>query len=122
MSDSLPAGRQSSNDPPVAPTAAVDEKGDVLQWGLGFDTSPEGANPSKTLKHHNIVKLEATKDKLFALSKKGEVFVVPSALEKQQVNAEARRESGWWAVWQSRDPGTDLEKLRTDSPLGSGEK
>lgn len=102
--------------------AAVDEKGDVLQWGLGFDPSPSGASPRKTLQHQDIVKLSATKNKLYALNRSGEVFVVPAELEKQRLGAEARRESGWWAVWQSKDPGTDVEKLRTDSTLSRGEK
>lgn len=104
------------------PPAAVDENGDVLQWGLGFDPSPASSSPRKTLQHHNIVKLTATAHKLFAVSKSGEVFVIPAALEKQQVGAEGRKEGSWWAVWKGKDAGTDVERLKTDTPLARGEK
>lgn len=56
------------------------------------------------------------------MSKNGEVFVIPATLEKQQVGAERRQEGSWWAVWKSKDPGTDVEKLKTDSPFSRGEK
>lgn len=100
--------------------AAVDKKGSVYIWGSGFDASSE---PRVTLQHHDIVKLIPTANKLFCLSRKGEAFVIPSALASQQANEQDRRSSAaWWKVWASRDPGTDIVKLTTDSPLASGEK
>lgn len=102
----------------------MDEKGDVLEWGLGFTSSPDAdASPQPTLRNHDIVKLCATPFKIFALSRKGEVLVFPSTLARQRVNEEERKShAAWWKVWWGRDAGTDVEKLRADSPLARGEK
>ncbi|SCZ95831.1 BZ3500_MvSof-1268-A1-R1_Chr8-1g09826 [Microbotryum saponariae] len=104
--------------------AAVDEKGDVLQWGSGFDSSPVAtATPRPTLRGYDVLKLTATPHKIFALTRKGEVIVFPSSSERQQINEEQRRSnSSWWKVWGSTDHGTDHEKIMPEQALAKGEK
>ncbi|KAK4698803.1 hypothetical protein P7C70_g7468, partial [Phenoliferia sp. Uapishka_3] len=110
---------------------AVDAKGDVLQWGLGFDpTSPQtgsdSAAPHVALRNRDILSVVASEAKIYALNRKGEVLVFPSELEKQQVGAEARASGdAWWKMgWAfgSGNPGCDVEKLKSDVKLASGEK
>ncbi|KAK4048724.1 hypothetical protein OIO90_005717 [Microbotryomycetes sp. JL221] len=100
--------------------AAADAKGDVIMWGGGFsDTQRE---PQTTLRHRNIVKLVAASSKVFALSKKGELFVFPTRREDQNANEDQRSgDSAWWKFWAGRDPGTDVETIKTNVPLTSGE-
>lgn len=106
-----------------SPTAAVDKKGDVLLWGNGFNVSSTPSAPRLSLQHHDIIKLLPTATKLFCLSRDGNVYVIPSDLEKQRANERDRQSNAaWWKVWASRDPGTDVEQLKPDSPLTRGEK
>lgn len=100
---------------------AVDANGDVLQWGLGFfdETSrsadpeavplgrrrdrtsanqlaPLGANqglaPVRTLVGKDIVKVTASDLKVYALSRKGEVFVFSAV---QALQRPAQSQGGW---------------------------
>ncbi|KAM0792159.1 hypothetical protein ACM66B_004856 [Microbotryomycetes sp. NB124-2] len=101
--------------------AAVDAQGDVIMWGQGF--SEQETEPTMTLRHRNIIKLVATSSKVFALSKKGELFVFPAQQTDQKVDEHKRSgDSAWWKFWASKNPGTDVEQVNTNVPLASGEK
>ncbi|KAF9452253.1 RCC1/BLIP-II [Macrolepiota fuliginosa MF-IS2] len=58
--------------------ACVDARGDVYQWGDGFlgPVLEGGAKPVPTLKGKNIVKLQLTEFKVYALSASGKVYVL----------------------------------------------
>ncbi|KAK4053677.1 hypothetical protein OIV83_001333 [Microbotryomycetes sp. JL201] len=105
----------------LSTAAAVDANGDVIMWGSGF--SEQEREPTATLRHRNIVKLVATSGKVFALSKKGELFVFPARQADQKVNEPKRNDdSAWWKFWAGKNPGTDVEEVKTNVPLASGEK
>ncbi|KAM0753720.1 RCC1/BLIP-II [Meredithblackwellia eburnea MCA 4105] len=106
---------------------AVDAKGDVLQWGSGYSDDAESGSPPRTiLRNRNIVQVAATDFKIYALSKSGQVYVLPSQPSKQAVGAEKRLSAeAWWKLrwlFGGGNPGTDLELLKADNTLASGEK
>jgi hypothetical protein len=88
--------------------------------------APDPAAPHVTLKNKDIITVSVADDKVYALSRKGEIFVFPAAYEKQRVgkNAEGRSSaSNWrWIGLGDKDAGTDFEKMSTDTPLAKGEK
>lgn len=73
---------------------AVNEKGDVMQWGIGF-TDIEAAilhgadttAPHPTLIGKDIMKVTATENKVFALSRKVSLFVLELLGNADGVNA-----------------------------------
>jgi alpha-tubulin suppressor-like RCC1 family protein len=61
---------------------AVNDKGDVLQWGSGY--APETKKPEATLTGKNIDKVVLSKDKVIALSKEKTVYTFPISKAHQQ--------------------------------------
>lgn len=59
----------------------MDEKGDILQWGVGY--APNIKAPEKTLTGKNIIAVELSEDRVFALSKAGSVYSLPMAKKDQ---------------------------------------
>ncbi|KAF9433115.1 hypothetical protein BGZ76_009868 [Entomortierella beljakovae] len=57
--------------------AAVDEEGNVYQWGNGYIQGPH--QPEVTLKNRNIVSVAISDTMVFGLSKDGNVYVLPKA-------------------------------------------
>lgn len=130
----------SFNNPDLATlcqiVVAVDESGDVVQWGLGFDpasTPPTSADaPHKTLSGKDIMSIQVGDHKVFALSRKGEIFVFPAQLDAQRIGKgpELEKEggAGWLAyvgkgsIWGEGEARTVYEKLGTDVKLARGEK
>jgi alpha-tubulin suppressor-like RCC1 family protein len=86
----------------------VTSNGDVLQWGVGFSTGDR--KPKKTLKGKNIVKLALTRDKVYALSKSGSVYVFASSSNDQRKYPELAKEP-WYAFWRT-NPGVSVLDLR----------
>ncbi|KAJ1970145.1 hypothetical protein H4R35_005968, partial [Dimargaris xerosporica] len=71
---------------------AVDEHGDLYQWGQAYwnsfavDTqaaSPENRVPERTLCGKDICQVALTQDKIFALSRQGELYVMAVARVQQ---------------------------------------
>lgn len=78
--------------------AAIDEKGNLLQWGTGY--SKETAQPSLTLKGKDLVSLAVSKDRILGLSSSGKVYSLPvSAAE--QASGPKPSESTWIPFWSS---------------------
>lgn len=100
----------------------MDSKGDVLQWGTGFDATSLG--PRTTFRSHDILRVACSPSKVFALSRAGQVFIFPSSFEAQQVTTATAGRSWYTLPWLfgPKDAGVDYEQLRTDVPLARGEK
>lgn len=72
---------------------AVDERGDVLQWGCGY--ADDGIEvPAATLKGKNIGKVVVSKDKIIALSRDSTVYSLPIS-KKHQLEGAKPIESSW---------------------------
>lgn len=72
--------------------AAVDEKGNLLQWGTGY--APDVKVPVETLKGKNLVSVCLSRDRILALSKSGKVYSVPASREEQEGGRKVS-ESSW---------------------------
>ncbi|KAK3628822.1 hypothetical protein LTR56_018441 [Elasticomyces elasticus] len=97
--------------------AAIDEKGDLLQWGNGY--APDTTAPVTTLKGKDLVGLATSRDRILALSKSGKVFSLPVSAE-DQASGTKPSESSWVPFWSTTSPVA----YRTLSPkdLPSSEK
>lgn len=79
--------------------AAIDEKGDLIQWGKGFSESD--FQPTPTLTGKNLTSLTMSRDRIVALSSSGDVYSVPISKEDQQTGIKPR-ESSWIPFYSSR--------------------
>lgn len=70
----------------------MNEKGDILQWGIGY--SPGIKIPEETLTGKNITAVELSGDRVFALSKDGKVYSMPIA-KKDQTEGIKMPEPSW---------------------------
>lgn len=78
-----------------SPAVAVTEKGDLLQWGTGY--SEDIKEPEITLKGKNIVKVDLSQDRVFALSRDGRVYSLPTS-KKYQTAGLKPAEPSWIPV------------------------
>ena len=78
---------------------AVSEKGDLIQWGLGF--SPEDPRPRATLSGKDIVQVGVSSDRVIARSKRGDVYSIPVSLRDQHGGSKQTEQSGssWVPFW-----------------------
>lgn len=97
--------------------AAVTEKGDLLQWGVGY--SPDSKEPRPTLTGKDLVSIEISKDRIIGLSSNGTVYSVPVSLEDQSVGSKPS-ESTWIPFWRSR-PNVSYRTIKIEG-LAWGEK
>jgi alpha-tubulin suppressor-like RCC1 family protein len=77
--------------------AAIDEKGDLLQWGTGF--SKDTTQPTKTLRGKNLTSISLSRDRILALSSNGTVYSIPASKSEQQTGPNPQTSS--WAFWTS---------------------
>lgn len=85
--------------------AAVDARGDLWMWGVGYD--PSGA-VGRSLRGKKLCTIAAAPGKLFALSKKGRLFVVSADKSFQDFDKAPR---GYWKKLTTRDPLVDFVEL-----------
>ncbi|KAK1986476.1 regulator of chromosome condensation 1/beta-lactamase-inhibitor protein II [Colletotrichum cereale] len=106
--------------------AAVTEKGDLVQWGLGFsNTDP---SPVETLKGKDISKIAISNDRIIALSSSGSVYSVPASRSglasgsKSLQQPQQSSSSSWIPFWSLG--ASESVKVRDLTPknLGWGEK
>lgn len=97
--------------------AAIDERGNLLQWGTGY--AQDCSNPIVTLKGKNLVSLSISRDRVLGLSSNGKVYSLPISAEDQNAGTKPT-ESSWIPFWSSNSPIS----YRTIAPkdLGYGEK
>ena len=97
---------------------AVDVNGDVVQWGTGFATAPGSPQlPRKTLTGMDIVRVQLTPRKVYALARSGDVYVF-SASETEQERTKSTPAPSWLgalAPW-SRTPNIACAKLSCADP------
>ncbi|KZZ92168.1 rRNA processing protein [Moelleriella libera RCEF 2490] len=101
--------------------AAVNERGDLIQWGLGF--SKENPAPLATLKGRDLIKIEVSTDRIIALSRSGDVYSVPSSRDDLEGGSKENHPGGsWWSLWNSAGKETIHFRNLTPSSLVWGEK
>ena len=97
---------------------AVDVNGDVVQWGTGFATAPDSPQlPRKTLTGMDIVRVQLTPRKVYALARSGDVYVF-SASETEQERTKSTPAPSWLgalAPW-SHTPNIACAKLSCADP------
>ncbi|KAK4549068.1 hypothetical protein LTR36_007524 [Oleoguttula mirabilis] len=81
--------------------AAIDEKGNLLQWGNGY--APDTKAPVTTLKGKNLVSLSISRDRILGLSSSGKVYSLAVSAEDQAAGAKPS-ESTWIPFWSSPSP------------------
>ncbi|KAI9891607.1 MAG: hypothetical protein M1814_002541 [Vezdaea aestivalis] len=79
--------------------AAVDENGDLIQWGDTY--SKDITSPAKTLRGKNLVSIEISRDRILGLSSNGRVFSLPVSKIEQDEGPKAS-ESSWIPFWSNR--------------------
>lgn len=77
--------------------AAVTEKGDLVQWGLGF--SKEDPTPVPTLTGKDLIKIDVSRDRIIALSRKGNVYSIPSSRDDQEGGLKEEQKQSSWPLW-----------------------
>lgn len=77
--------------------AAVTEKGDLVQWGLGFNK--DDPSPRPTLTGKDIVKIDVSMDRIIALSRKGNVYSVPSSRDDLEGGMKEEQPKSSWSLW-----------------------
>jgi alpha-tubulin suppressor-like RCC1 family protein len=97
--------------------AAIDERGDLLQWGTAF--SKETSQPTHTVRGKNLISLSLSRDRIIALSKSGEVYSIPVSQQEQR-NGPKPASTSWIPFWGSSN---DISyRLRTPENLAWGER
>lgn len=81
--------------------AAIDEKGNLLQWGIGY--SKDVTEPTLTLRGKNLVELAVSKDRILARSSSGSVYTLPVSAE-DQATGKKPSESSWIPFWSTASP------------------
>ncbi|KAL4897047.1 hypothetical protein BDV59DRAFT_190886 [Aspergillus ambiguus] len=94
--------------------AAIDEKGDLIQWGKGYSKSHY--KPTKTLTGKNLTSLCMSSDRILALSSDGRVYSIPIA-EADQLSGKKVKESSWIPFW-SGSSGVSYRVLQPGLKLG----
>ncbi|TWU78188.1 hypothetical protein ED733_007763 [Metarhizium rileyi] len=100
--------------------AAVTEKGDLIQWGLGF--SHDDPKPTTTLKGKDLVKIEVSTDRIIALSRRGDVYSVPSSRKDLEGGLKETQQKSSWSLWSSSGKEAINFRSLTPSGLDWGEK
>jgi len=96
--------------------AAIDENGDLYQWGVGY--APDSRKPEITLKGQNLQSLAVSDDRIVSLSRSGRVFSVPVSREEQRSDPKLNQSSWLWSYSRSSVACRDL----TPRDLGIGER
>lgn len=101
--------------------AAIDDKGDLLQWGTDF--APDTAEPTHTLRGKNLVSLALSRDRIIALSRSGDVYSIPASQE-EQLKGDKPTSTSWIPFWgSSNDSSNDISyRVRTPKNLAWREK
>jgi alpha-tubulin suppressor-like RCC1 family protein len=81
--------------------AAVDERGDLIQWGTGY--SKDISTPVKTLRGRNLISITISKDRIIGLTSRGQVYSIPVSKSDQESEPKPS-EGSWIPFWSSRPP------------------
>lgn len=97
--------------------AAIDEKGNLLQWGVAY--SPNAIRPTMTLRGKDLVSLAISRDRIVALGRNGKVYSIPVAQADQNLGHKPR-EATWLPFWSS--PSDISYRILKPEGLSWGEK
>ena len=97
--------------------AAITEKGDLLQWGIGFSTDVR--QPTPTLTGKGLTAVTISRDRIIALASNGKVYSLPVSHE-DQVKGAKTMEGSWLPFWSSR--ANVSYRLLQPQDMGWGEK
>ncbi|PON30457.1 hypothetical protein TGAM01_v200897 [Trichoderma gamsii] len=100
--------------------AAINEKGDLIQWGLGFNKAD--ATPVVTLKGKDLAKIEVSDDRIIALSRGGSVYAIPASRDDQEVGKKLEQQKSSWSLWSSSGKEAISFQNLTPAGLGWGER
>jgi alpha-tubulin suppressor-like RCC1 family protein len=75
---------------------AIDEKGDLLQWGTAF--AQDTREPMKTLQGQNLTSVAISRDRIIALSSSGSVYSIPVSQAEQKEGPKPASTS-WIPFW-----------------------
>ncbi|OCK99392.1 RCC1/BLIP-II protein [Cenococcum geophilum 1.58] len=75
--------------------AAINDKGDLLQWGTGY--SKENRPPTHTLRGKNLTSLTISRDRIIALSAAGTVYSIPVSRAEQKTGP--KPSNSWFPFW-----------------------
>lgn len=81
--------------------ACVDARGDVYQWGAGYFGSAKHDSPALTLQKKNIVQLQLTESKLYALSASGKIYAMEASASRQSLSPGSPTSASsypWWSM------------------------
>ncbi|KAM0427279.1 hypothetical protein ACHAPT_007712 [Fusarium lateritium] len=95
--------------------AAVTEKGDLVQWGLGYNK--EDPSPVATLTGKDIAKIDVSLDRIIALSRNGKVYSIPSSRDDQEGGLKEEQQKSSWSIWGSGG-GKESINFRNLTPSG----
>ncbi|KAJ7752034.1 regulator of chromosome condensation 1/beta-lactamase-inhibitor protein II [Mycena metata] len=98
--------------------ACVDARGDVYQWGEGYASRTLEDGPTRTLSGKDIIKLQLSNNRVFALSKSGAIYILDANASKQVLEKPV---SSWWKFWASPQR-LDFAQLTPQTAFGWGEK
>ncbi|KAK0721492.1 regulator of chromosome condensation 1/beta-lactamase-inhibitor protein II [Apiosordaria backusii] len=95
---------------------AVNEKGDLVQWGVGFNR--DAPTPEVTLRGKDLAKVAVSRDRVIALSSNGQVYSIPVAKADQAFAENTPNSQTSWSIWS----GTPLhtQHYRTLKPANLG--
>lgn len=96
--------------------AAINEKGDLIQWGKGFSESD--FLPTQTLTGKSLSSLCMSNDRILALASDGNVYSLPISKEDQQSGSKPKE--GSWVPFMSGKAGVNYRMLQPK--LGMTEK
>ncbi|KAF8892587.1 regulator of chromosome condensation 1/beta-lactamase-inhibitor protein II [Infundibulicybe gibba] len=102
--------------------ACVDSRGDVYQWGDGFfgTQATSGRKPQLTLKGKDIIALQATESRVYALSASGTVYAFSSETSRQAIT---QSRTPWWGTgWYEEEERIDYIEIAPKEKLGRGER
>lgn len=97
--------------------AAIDEKGDLLQWGIAFDK--DVTEPTRTLRGLNLTSLAISRDRIIALSSSGSVYSIPVS-DAEQKEGPKPASTSWIPFWGSSN--NISYRTRTPENLGWSER
>ncbi|KAJ0424204.1 hypothetical protein BJY00DRAFT_299349 [Aspergillus carlsbadensis] len=76
--------------------AAINGKGDLVQWGKGY--SETEFKPTETLTGKNLISLSMSHDRILALSSDGKVYSLPIS-RRDQASGQMPVEKSWLPFW-----------------------
>ena len=99
--------------------AAITEKGDLVQWGAGFNN--KDPTPKTTIRGKDLVKIDVSADRIVALASNGSVYAIPSSLDDLGKGLKDTSTGSSWSLWSSASPSFRPREL-TPGGLSWGEK